>query len=1073
MINELPISPKKNFKYSITFQSWDEESLEIGETDDKGYEVEETTDTIGEILYEANTTYGIYMPVSFGYWESTEPEENRDFFEKGIRKYYALHITNEDGTDISQEESDFISFLLSDGRYEIDKFREYAVGGIVLGSIALGVGALITYFYLRGKNGSKGKKIINKTSKSVTYNINGKERKFPIKDAWKREHSLENKSEEYEVPQADRFEMGGDASEHYHEIEYGEGGVARAKTNKKTKVKNMKPSQRKLAEGGSIETIGISKEEYYLVVQNWVYFTFNYPINFVKDAFNSNHLEEKFSSSYSKYGSIAVLMSFWMQLDNENRETLTIWIKNNYFNGDKERLLSVSDSNYSAIIKHWNLFCFNYPYDFVEKAFNNDHYEVKFTRSYESAGSVGAVNRFFTELSSNNQETLTNWVYDNYKEIIYADGGRVTTNEEIIEEFLTSNKELKVGNLSTHFNEHDSEVLLRNYGTLIALRKGNDVSITNIKYSKTTTTITNKVRMMALKKRMNVKHNDKFAEGGEAGGKTQDNYNALIGRIGDEFYFLDYIFKHNDGFKGATGTIVMPVSKEYYEYATSEEGILERYMDAMGEDEWISTLGLDRDNFEDENDLTKAIEDGIWQLYNAGELNPFDEVDSNIEEQMRALPQFASSEEYPVFEVIGGGRSFDKERVFDEIYNQELFDKIKEAEEFAEGGETGKKSQKSKIKKKDPKMVRQYFEDKAYAYAEGGEAGNGMSELHSDLIGESISHATLKTEHLISVFMDFLNSKKSELNSEIGNRINKIQSEIDTLEVDEFGDYVGESEEKADYILNEDIFDLMNDIAPDGTYFGSTEGDGSDFGFWLIEDEDSEGDSDDEEFAEGGEVQEWMDEALESLIEETGYDDLEITMVSDNGNEFYATDGITEYRVFRTEDDAQEKAIEQVREDMEESPENFNKEFIMNYIDGGKFFESALNEMNLSYAEDIQSEDDKRYANRLIAEMVENGIMDEEDALSDNAEELADYYMEDFVNLMTENQLDEGNDGLDYFISNFGEEETYKMVRDNNLIDIDEASRDAVNYDGIAHFLTYFDGETLYLSNDYVAYRVN
>jgi hypothetical protein len=81
--------------------------------------------------------------------------------------------------------------------------------------------------------------------------------------------------------------------------------------------------------------------------------------------------------------------------------------------------------------------------------------------------------------------------------------------------------------------------------------------------------------------------------------------------------------------------------------------------------------------------------------------------------------------------------------------------------------------------------------------------------------------------------------------------------------------------------------------------------------------------------------------------------------------------------------------------------------------------------------------------------------------------------MQDFVNLMTENQLDEGNNGLDYFISNFGEEETYKMVRDNNLIDIDEASKDAVNVDGIGHFLSSYDGETLYLSDDYVAFRVN
>ena len=55
----------------------------------------------------------------------------------------------------------------------------------------------------------------------------------------------------------------------------------------------MKSSNNNYAKGGDLR---ISKEDYFLVVQNWVYFTFNYPMGFVKDAFNSNHLEEKFSS---------------------------------------------------------------------------------------------------------------------------------------------------------------------------------------------------------------------------------------------------------------------------------------------------------------------------------------------------------------------------------------------------------------------------------------------------------------------------------------------------------------------------------------------------------------------------------------------------------------------------------------------------------------------------------------------------------------------------------------------------------------------------------------------------------
>jgi hypothetical protein len=187
-----------------------------------------------------------------------------------------------------------------------------------------------------------------------------------------------------------------------------------------------------------------------------------------------------------------------------------------------------------------------------------------------------------------------------------------------------------------------------------------------------------------------------FKDGGttkskfDGGGRVKDEYDALIGKDDyEQFYFLDYIFDDkNNGFKGATGTIVMPVHKSQYDYATSYDGILERYTDAMGEDEWIETLGLDTDDYNDDEELQEAIEMGIWEQYQNGNLEPFEEASWSQYQQMRALPEFEDRDEYPMFEVVGGGRIFGKNTKMTEIYNQDLYNKIREIEEFKRGGIT-------------------------------------------------------------------------------------------------------------------------------------------------------------------------------------------------------------------------------------------------------------------------------------------------------------------------------------------------------------------------------------------------
>ena len=102
-----------------------------------------------------------------------------------------------------------------------------------------------------------------------------------------------------------------------------------------------------------------------------------------------------------------------------------------------------------------------------------------------------------------------------------------------------------------------------------------------------------------------------------------------------------------------------------------------------------------------------------------------------------------------------------------------------------------------------------------------------MTTLDKSFVNTSISHATLRTEDLVKAFGAFLKSTLPEVAERVAKEweLNDVLDATKKLAEDRLNDFLYE------------LFDTLNDIAPDGCYFGAHPGNGSDMGFWLTEEE--------------------------------------------------------------------------------------------------------------------------------------------------------------------------------------------------------------------------------------------
>ena len=104
-----------------------------------------------------------------------------------------------------------------------------------------------------------------------------------------------------------------------------------------------------------------------------------------------------------------------------------------------------------------------------------------------------------------------------------------------------------------------------------------------------------------------------------------------------------------------------------------------------------------------------------------------------------------------------------------------------------------------------------------------------MSTMTNKIELGTLIHGTLRDEDLLQAFSDELARIDIKRFNEVIKPDVHLFSESANLTTEEIVEELG-VEDVGDVI--DDLMDALNEYAPYGYYFGSIEGDGSDFGFW-------------------------------------------------------------------------------------------------------------------------------------------------------------------------------------------------------------------------------------------------
>lgn len=228
----------------------------------------------------------------------------------------------------------------------------------------------------------------------------------------------------------------------------------------------------------------------------------------------------------------------------------------------------------------------------------------------------------------------------------------------------------------------------------------------------------------------------------------------------------------------------------------------------------------------------------------------------------------------------------------------------------------------------------------------------------------------------------------------------------------------------------------------------------------------------------------WVNVAIRDFADKEGYsiDEIDINDAVgdydpddlDSTTYFAVIAGHREWFIFKNTDVAENVALKQVRNDLNNEPELFAKDWLRNFVDEDRL-RQAIGDPYEDWENDVR---DLSYDD-LLDKMVDEGYVtdgDEEffdsegDKLEENRERTAalNAHMETYIE--REKPVVDPWEQLE---DAYGAEEAVKWAVENAGIDVEKAAEDAIRTDGWEHFVACYDGNSNELDNGAVYCRTD